>query len=62
MKTSPHCSVFGVGSDSTTTKKRIVSNKPATKLFTQNLPCLQDMLGQWWQRMCRSSQLMSDLT
>lgn len=36
--------------------------QPAMKPSTYNLSCLQNMLGQWWHRICLSDQPMSVLT
>lgn len=35
-----------------TYQKWNVNTISVTKLLTYNMPCLQDMLGQWWYRSC----------
>lgn len=33
---------------------RNLDKNPATKTLTYNLPCLHDVLEQWWSRTCGS--------
>lgn len=37
-----------------------MGTKPSTKPFTYNLPCLQDILGQWWLGFNLSSTAIVD--
>jgi hypothetical protein len=41
--------------------KRTLDINPATKPLTYNMSCLQDVLGQWWLRMCGSGQPIPEL-
>lgn len=43
-------------------REKNVDTNVATKCFTYILSCLQNILGQRWQRICDYSQPRSDLT
>lgn len=55
-----HSSLFGRRIYSSVYRKRNLDTKPATKCSTYILSCLQDMLGKWHHRTCRSDQHMSE--
>lgn len=59
----PCCSVFGTESSSAGYSKRKVNTKPTTKPLIYNMSSyLQNMLGQWWHKVCGTKQPASDLT
>ena len=55
-------SIYTTGKSSILCQKRLVSINPATAPLSTKVPCLQDMLVEWWHKTCRNYQAISSLT